>query len=218
MTLRKKIYKPWEERFSELAVYKEKNGDCNVPKSQGALGRWVDTQRQPRTKGKLSREHAEQLKGIGFNWDTQKKSKDKRWEERFNELAAHKEKNGDCNVTPKQGALIRWVYNQRQYFKEGKLSQERTTALDGIGFNWGAQKKDKDKPGTWVINQRQRHKKMKLSREHATQLRIIEFVWKPKRGTRKASTWEERFNELAAYKEVNGDCNVPQSQGALKNG
>ena len=29
----------WEDRFNELAVYKKEKNNCNVPQSQGALGR-----------------------------------------------------------------------------------------------------------------------------------------------------------------------------------
>ena len=92
----------WQERFNELVLYKEKNGNCNVPRSQGALGRWVNKQRTKYKKGKLSRECTSQLEGEGFNW-----SKEKPWKERFDELVAYKERNGNCNVPRSQGALGR---------------------------------------------------------------------------------------------------------------
>ena len=57
------------------------------------------------------------------------------WEENFNELAVYKEENGTCSVPQRQGALGTWVHNQRQSHKKGKLSQERTTQLKGVGFN-----------------------------------------------------------------------------------
>lgn len=58
----------WEERYNELAAYKEENDTCNVPSNQGALGIWVQTQRQLHKNGKLSRKHTGQLEGIRFVW------------------------------------------------------------------------------------------------------------------------------------------------------
>ena len=124
----------WEERFDELAVYKENNGNCNVPKKQGKLGNWVMTQRQLYKKGKLSRERSTHLEDIGFNWGTRKKGKDKPWEEIFNQLAVYKAKNGNYNVPFRHGALGIWVITQRKFYKKGKLAQKRATQLDGIGF------------------------------------------------------------------------------------
>ena len=122
----------WEKKFNELVLYKEKNGNCNVPQSQGRLGRWVHDQRTNYTKGKLSRERTTQLEGVGFNWGI----KDKPWEESFDELVVYKEKNGNCNMPRSQGALGRWVNKQRRNCKKGKLSQERITQLEGVGFVW----------------------------------------------------------------------------------
>merc|ERR1711862_612179 len=104
--------KSWENRFKELVDYNEKNGNCNVPQNQGALGIWVNNQRRIHKKGKLSQEHTTQLEGIAFNWGTQKKTEDKPWVERFNELVVYKEKNNHCNVPQRQGTLGKWVDHQ----------------------------------------------------------------------------------------------------------
>ena len=207
--------KTWEERINELVVYKEKKGNCNVPRSQGVLGNWAQDQRQFYKKGKLSQERITQLESIGFNWGTRKKNKDKPWEERFNELVVFKEKNGNCNVPRSQGVLGNWVHDQRQFYKNGKLSQERITQLESIGFNWGTRKKNEDKQwsarlnelvvynekngncnvpskqgklGNWVHQQRQLYKKGNLSQERTAQLEGIGFVWRSKRRRGKAST------------------------------
>lgn len=59
----------WEERFSELVSYKTKHNDTNVPqKWPSGLGRWIDTQRQNRKKGRLSKEKIQRLDEIGFEW------------------------------------------------------------------------------------------------------------------------------------------------------
>lgn len=63
---------PWGERSNKLVAYKAKNDNCNVARSQGALGTWVNAQRQFHTKGKLSQEHSTKLEGIRFNWVARK--------------------------------------------------------------------------------------------------------------------------------------------------
>ena len=50
--------------------------------------------------------------------------------------AVYKEKNGNCNDPHKQCSLGKWVHCQRHWRNKGKLLQERTTQLEGIGFVW----------------------------------------------------------------------------------
>jgi hypothetical protein len=63
----------WQEGFSHLKAYKEREGHCRVPGSHiengFRLGVWVDTQRQSRRKGRISQERAQRLNGIGFVWN-----------------------------------------------------------------------------------------------------------------------------------------------------
>ena len=82
--------------MEELIVFKENNGNCNVPQRQSALGIWVSRQRQYHKNGKLSQKRITQLEGIGFSWGEQNQIQ---WEERFKDLVAYKEKNGKCSVS-----------------------------------------------------------------------------------------------------------------------
>jgi superfamily II DNA or RNA helicase len=62
----------WEEKFSELKVFKDIKGHCKVPKrwtENPQLGRWVINQRSARREGKLSEEHIQRLSEIGFVWE-----------------------------------------------------------------------------------------------------------------------------------------------------
>ncbi|EJK53828.1 hypothetical protein THAOC_26655, partial [Thalassiosira oceanica] len=111
---------------------KGKNGDCNVPESQGSLGVWVSQQRRYYKKGKLSQERLDLLESIGFCWEPI----DETWMTRFDELAGFKIEHGDCNVPYNQGPLGMWVSRQRFYFKKDKLQQERIELLESIGFEW----------------------------------------------------------------------------------
>jgi len=76
----------WERMLTTLGTYKEANGNLEVsPKENPALSRWMDRQRQARTRGKLSRQRTLQLEKLGFVWDALAD----RWEERFAELVAY---------------------------------------------------------------------------------------------------------------------------------
>lgn len=59
----------WEGLFEDLKNYKERFGDCRVPKSweeNPVLAGWVHRTRNQRNK--LEAERIEQLDGIGFDW------------------------------------------------------------------------------------------------------------------------------------------------------
>ena len=67
----------WDQRYSELLEYKEKNGDCKVPqhfKENKALGKWVAKQREQfklLKHGKhsfLTEDRLEKLNTVGFVW------------------------------------------------------------------------------------------------------------------------------------------------------
>ena len=178
----------WNERLAELRDYKEENGDCNVPGSQGPLGRWVSKQRKlyrMREKGEqtpLTDERVAALDVLGFEWDGTVVNKpgridDDRWYERLGELQVYRHKNGHCNVPQNQGPLGSWVINQRcHYRKRGKgeqtpLTDERVAALEAIGFAWD--------------------------------------------GTGNEERWNERLGGLREYKKEKGHCNVPHNQGPL---
>merc|ERR1719491_2609599 len=121
--------------FEELRKFKDREGHCNVPYSFSGnpkLGRWVSEQRAKRSK--ISKERASKLDSIGFTWVV---DIELLWEIMFEELRKFKEKEGHCNVpsrfsgNPKLGI---WVSNHRA--KRSKISKERASKLDSIGFNW----------------------------------------------------------------------------------
>jgi len=83
----------------------------------------------------ISKERASKLDSIGFTWAIKQ---DTRWEIMYEELRKFKEREGHCNV-PKRYSdnpeLGRWVSYQR--VKRSKMSKERASKLDSIGFTWG---------------------------------------------------------------------------------
>src|SRR6476619_2615215 len=123
-------------------VYKSREGDCLVPLSHREngfiLGRWVDRQRQ--AKRTIPIERRRQLEKIGFVWKPLHAS----WEEGFNCLKSFQKREGHCRVPGghKEGnfALGQWTSVQRA--NKSKMSLERRSRLDGIGFVWEALQAD----------------------------------------------------------------------------
>ena len=131
-------------------MYKEKHGDCNVPKGCAAntqLANWVDKQRQNyqlRNKSKkswMTEERIAKLNNIGFEWVCNEDA----WETRFTQLVAYKEAHGHCNVPKNYGPnkqLGTWVNKQRQNYqlrnkgKKSSMTEERIAKLNEVGFKW----------------------------------------------------------------------------------
>ena len=62
----------WEEMFEVLKEYKDKHGNCNVPRGwpkNKQLGNWVGVQRTGYKEATLSKERIRRLEDIGFEWD-----------------------------------------------------------------------------------------------------------------------------------------------------
>jgi hypothetical protein len=130
----------WEDNFTLLLQYKEREGDCNVPgrhKEDGEnLGIWLKKQRQNKKKGRLHTEKEQQLNAIGVVLDPYSI----RWETMFTLLEQYKEREGDCNVPAihkEDGENLGYWLSQRRYNKKkGKLDKERIRRLEEIGAVW----------------------------------------------------------------------------------
>jgi len=121
--------------FMELVEYKEKNGHCNFPTTNGSLGRWISRQRALFTSKKLKADRYEKLVGIGFAFENAKVATDnEKWNILFMELEKYKETNGHCNFPTTNGSLGYWVKNQKTLFTSKKLKEDRYEKLVGIGF------------------------------------------------------------------------------------
>mmetsp|Transcript_12105 Transcript_12105/g.18207 ORF Transcript_12105/g.18207 Transcript_12105/m.18207 type:complete len:477 (+) Transcript_12105:225-1655(+) len=142
-----KINLSWDEMFVELQLYKAKYGHCNVPKTSGKLGTWVNNQRQQhkyqlsragkkvrtltaeRKARSLTDERVQKLESIGFKWrasqanvpsSQRQKQQDKGWNARFQELQSFETKYGHCDVPMNFGTLGIWVDIQRQKYRQTK--------------------------------------------------------------------------------------------------
>ena len=162
------------------------------------------------------------------------------WDERFQQLVEYKEQNGHCRVSQRYKAnlqLAKWVSTQRQVYnktKKGKLLPEQIKSLEGIEFEWELKQVSWDERfqqiveykeqnghsrvpqrykanpqlGQWVNKQRQHYKKNELLPEQKDRLEGIGFEWYLRLG------WDERLEELKQYRQVKGDCSVPNQYDA----
>ena len=133
----------WDDWFSRLVEYNEKNGHCDVPHRYKcgdgmALGHWVNTQRRFYKKNQLQSKRLVRLLEIGFVFSSFKLGRNKTWDQRFQELKDFKEVHchlsvpsrldGQCNP------LYSWVAEQRRRYAAGKMNSDRQKLLERIGF------------------------------------------------------------------------------------
>ena len=61
----------WDAQYTNLIAYKNKKGNCLVPRrdpEHKKLGAWVAEQRQRKKHGKLTADRIEKLESLGFAW------------------------------------------------------------------------------------------------------------------------------------------------------
>lgn len=197
----------WKDYYSELVIYKEEHGDCDVPalyEKNQSLSNWVHYQRTLFKYDTLSKDQVKMLDDIGFVWEIS--HDDASWYTYYNSLVSYKWENGDCYVPSKYTMNIRlgnWVRNQREAFRNETLSQDHIRKLNAIGFVWNKQDinwtkryeelicykaqwgdcnverlhKPNKKLGSWVYNQRYAFRRGTLSKDRENKLNEIGFIW-----------------------------------------
>ena len=211
----------WDVIFTELTVYQERFGSCDVPfgyQENPTLGQWVSLQRRLYKSAKLDGERVRRLNEIGFKWEMI----DAAWDDRFIELKAYEKRFGNCDVPNRYKenlGLGHWVSDQRARYKSGKLDGERVRRLNEIGFKWDtldiewdtsfaeykaypkrfgrcdtpAEYKENPDLGRWVQRQRMAYKDGKLALDRIQRLDEIGFKW-----VAFDAVWDANFAE---YKE-----------------
>ena len=194
----------WERMLQKLIEYRNKHGNCLVPKeypSDPELGFWVATQRRFKKRGALSADRISRLDELGFVWHT----RDLKWELMFVALLEFRNEHGHCFVPDryqKNPRLASWVSNQRS--RKRTLNKARIQRLNGIGFVWNSLEAnwqsmfesvreyhdrfgncnvprnwtENPKLSWWVDNHRQFYRLGKLSPDRIRLLDQIGFAWK----------------------------------------
>ncbi len=138
-----KYEKQWKDAFDALCTYYQQHGTFEIPVSYKtesgiALGKWIRRQRDFYAQGRITAEHIEKLRGIGFVLE-----KTDPWEVRFQLAKRYLEEHGDLNV-PAQYVidgvwLNKWLSEQRQIAagkRKKKHTPEQILKLKSIGFRY----------------------------------------------------------------------------------
>jgi hypothetical protein len=219
----------WEEHFSALKNFRNREGHCRVPATQTEagmqLGRWVSKQRL--NKDNICPSRIKKLDSLGFSWDPITEL----WLKGFEALKRQYRRARHCHFAKGELAdgidLGSWASSQRK--KRETLTPEQIKKLDSIGFTWNplvenwnvafeALKKfrkleghcrvglrvviDKVKLGSWVSRQRQG--KATLTKDQIMRLDSLGFNWDPH-----AELWEKNFAELQKFNRREGHCRIP---------
>jgi superfamily II DNA or RNA helicase len=228
------IDEQWEIGFRHLKEYSDREGHCQVSVGYRTadgyrLGQWMALQRTTKDSF-LSAERKERLESVvGWVWDR----RDAQWEASFDELKMYKAEHGDVDVPINWfSGLGSWASVQRRAEKNGKLSPERKAKLDEVGFEWDKLdslwdkryqellaylaehgnaeivQKDPTGLGAWLSQQKLYFNSGKLPASRLEKLNSISNLFE----NRKPKTdWDERFNELVAYKAGHGNLDVPRN-------
>jgi len=141
----------WEDAYGLLVQYKERFGDCNVPRNyqhqqkdggndtnsnNNNLGHWLTRQRLSKKKGTLDPALENRLTELGVVWDLL----GRQWGSMHALLLRYKEREGDCNVpfVHQEGGeqLGMWLNTQRHNKKNGDLDTDRIEQLESAGIVW----------------------------------------------------------------------------------
>jgi len=135
--------------------------------------------------------------------------------------------------------LANWVSAQREGRRKGILSEERIRLLDKLGFAWKSREvgtwedrlaevaafkamhghcdipvsyPNDPKLGRFVNSMRTKKNRGTLSADRVEKLDAVGFHWGRQSSEETDGInleWRRRFNELIAYKQAHGDCDVP---------
>lgn len=137
----------WNTWVQSLIAYKSNHGNCTVPKTYKedganglALGEWIKYNRSHQTQ--LSQERRDELSAIGFDWETRKEKDDRQWHEMLGRLKFYTNQHGNTRVPGRyteDPQLGKFVSQQRQLYKSGRLLPARQAKLNAIQFEWQLQ-------------------------------------------------------------------------------
>ena len=225
----------WEEMAAALADYRQQQGHSQVPPGYAdnrPLADWVIQQRRVFAAGRLEERRIDCLNALDFVWDPEEKA----WREMYDLLEALHAKEGHC--LPQDGSdLATWCQQQRLADTRSghkSLRSEWRADLNRLGFIWDGKEAEwetlflqlqnfrkerkhcivpaKVPDGSphqplarWVALQRRGYAKGILDEEKKQRLDALGFVWDAK-----AIFWEEMFAALAEFRDLHGNCLVPE--------
>lgn len=223
----------WDEMYGQLQGFGRREGHVNVPAEYPdgpSLGTWCSNQRTAMNAGVLPVERIARLEALGFVWEPH----DAAWDEMYGRLRAFKAREGHAEVPHGYSAdpkLSSWCGTQRTLKRGGRLSAERVSGLDELGFVWNPRDSVWDEMygrlqvfskrkgharvpveyakdpilGRWCNKQRQSKKEGTLSSERIMKLSALSFVW-----DLLGAKWDQMYRLLQEFWEREGHVNVPR--------
>jgi len=195
----------WLQKYEYLKEYIYEHGDSRVPqnyvtKNGIALGKWADTQRQLKRKGKLKPGREALLEDVDFVWVV-RNGTSLSWDDWFKLLLKYKKTFGNTDVpskyvTPDGYKLGYWVETQNKAnagLIPAEMTVEHFELLDALGHkwfrredNWNMKYEEIERcfrrdpnwiltkgQKTWISYQKTRYKNGELSNEEAELLTSI---------------------------------------------
>ena len=205
----------WMVRYRHLVEYKDTYGHCNLPQKGIAaassyvtnndfnndrdrlLGDWVNKQRNDyRRRLLLYNNNNNNNNSVNHNSNIMSEDRvqllesigfiwncnDEQWKRRFEELVEYQKEHGDCNVSSSQSSSSKKYRGLAKWVQHQRMLHRRSSKED-----------DDDSASSSVLTEDRRRA-----------LDSIGFCW-----DYKDYAWNQRFNELVAYKKIYGNCNVP---------
>jgi hypothetical protein len=123
-------YKNWEERYTELKSFLDKNGRFPAKNEYPELERWIKIQQTDLGKGKIDNEKKEKLDQLRFIWSNQ----EKHWEDMFLRLVKYAALNRFEPDAETDKELYSWYGTQKTYLNKGKLTENRKEKIQSIVF------------------------------------------------------------------------------------
>ena len=237
----------FETYYAAAVRYHREHGNLDVPNryidSEGIrLGQWLTNIRVSRTNKeknyKLTEEQITRLNALGIIWGNKY---EKQWDEAFQELCEYHRKNGTFEMpvaykTESGLQLGRWVRRQRDFYAQGRITEEHIAMLREIGFvleksdPWEEKYQlakayyeeygDLNVPaqyvvnGVWLskwLNEQKLIAEGKRKKTHSPeQLEKLESIGLRYGTTLYDEQWNERYEMAKAYYEEHGDLDIPK--------
>lgn len=228
----------WQRNYSEARQYYDEHGDLLVVPSHTTvsgcrLGIWIAKQRDNYQKDKLSAEQIVLLDEIGMAW----RPLDEAWQQAYQHACAYRERHGNLDVPTDYASddfrLGTWIVNQRKARRDDRMPEDKIRALEDLGIVWDPLEaqwerglaearayKDRYKDlrvharyvspsgyklGGWIAHQRRAQAKGRLPQDRAARLDTLGMSW-----TVPDDTWNIAYRDLSAYREENGNLDLPQ--------
>ncbi len=151
----------WYKNYELAKKYYNEHGNLFIPKTYVTdkginLGVWLANQKAFHNQNMLSNEKIELLEQIKIVWSIRQSKKKNQlgWSTYYDIASKYYKKYGNLLIptlyeTNDGIKLGQWIHNNRQAYKNNKLSKEKIDLLEEIGMIWSEVSKDNTKE-TWM--------------------------------------------------------------------